>query len=1054
MNVKFGQGFIKVLEIMAFVMMLHIISLWTYQLKVVQEMYPAESFTCRLLGFYKFFSLEEKMEFNKKLDLDLLLQPMVLIVSYLTLSNLSRMFLKLEKTDLERDTQYRPWMVAFTHAIKAFIYRQDYIVAVFSMMIWSIYYHSWFGFVYLVAANIMFIMRNQRTKMLRLSPAIVAYACALIIINYIYGLDLTFDELPDSVERVNLKQIGIERYSSFVGIHIIFKSLLTVPFWIIMRQSYDSSAATFMIGEQYHGQKFGSYLLEALNKLITLSLMWIIIILVLVQALYQEKITTMFKIVNVLFFLAFNLAFQVSFGFWKKTMYLFWILLIVYIQGVLIMTYLFQFDGFLELPYYTAIGLRKYETTDLLLKLFSLTMITILTGIQINFYHKQFMKFLLPPIYLTPVEPKEATFMTKVWSILEKILIFVELHFVKAFYFVLFWMCITHVQLVNVLITALLTVGVLLHHEKAKLMILKLISFMSMLIIVLFMLYKLFEKFYTQFTTNDTCDLADIEKRFGLRNPALWFDFNEKQTVYEMGHSYIAIIISLTAFCGFKLLQEHYRIKTRNSKKVPENIFDIEGPVDASYFFKFFVSYGLQAFDVELVLLAMFTLIFQRLDLISIIYVPVIIIMIFMINSRNCVEKFWITASTIVSLLILAQCFILGFLVVFNSCSEIAHGRTFQIGFFSIQKLRKEPFILINDFFLLLVLSCQLKAKTDPLPDLFELKGSNAFNGIKLGMKKFLMNIFIWFSLSVAFIVGTTEFEFFSLGYVLAAFIFCWLGTDFYLKPLKSINRWWNVFIAYNVFIILLRYSVKLFGCLFEDKFRVEYCWILPFFDVPCPNSLFPELFCQGLLNKSEYKWDIFIFFLSIIQKRIFNSKHFNDVIYETFITSLLSARGAQIMEEIRIHEITAAIAEEKRVFSLIKKKMEKITHLATIKNIKDGNVKSHDIAIRNGDYYMFHDDFFEEMEIDEDIQSETPVSTEQRFSERGSHAYTMISRGTEENVEVTKSIRDEIMDFLTELAYKVHRISMKHTLVVKALEEERKVLKEKLSMNASRDAM
>jgi hypothetical protein len=73
---------------------------------------------------------------------------------------------------------------------------------------WSITYHSWLTFVLLLWASILWILPNQRRSMMRCSPFLVVYAIFLLLAQYIYGMDLTDNELPDQVKGVNLRQIG------------------------------------------------------------------------------------------------------------------------------------------------------------------------------------------------------------------------------------------------------------------------------------------------------------------------------------------------------------------------------------------------------------------------------------------------------------------------------------------------------------------------------------------------------------------------------------------------------------------------------------------------------------------------------------------------------------------------------------------------------------------------------------------------------------------------------------------------------------------------------
>lgn len=81
----------------------------------------------------------------------------------------------------------------------------------FIMQAWSITYHSWLTFVLLLWASILWIFPNQRHSMMRCSPFLVVYAIFLLLAQYVYGMDLTNDELPDKVKGVNLRQIGFTR---------------------------------------------------------------------------------------------------------------------------------------------------------------------------------------------------------------------------------------------------------------------------------------------------------------------------------------------------------------------------------------------------------------------------------------------------------------------------------------------------------------------------------------------------------------------------------------------------------------------------------------------------------------------------------------------------------------------------------------------------------------------------------------------------------------------------------------------------------------------------
>jgi len=57
-------------------------------------------------------------------------------------------------------------------------------------------------------------MPQKQTRCLRFSPIVVIYAECLLILQYIYGFDLTNDELPDKLpgSGYHLDEIGIVKY--------------------------------------------------------------------------------------------------------------------------------------------------------------------------------------------------------------------------------------------------------------------------------------------------------------------------------------------------------------------------------------------------------------------------------------------------------------------------------------------------------------------------------------------------------------------------------------------------------------------------------------------------------------------------------------------------------------------------------------------------------------------------------------------------------------------------------------------------------------------------
>lgn len=111
--------------------------------------------------------------------------------------------------------------------------------------------------------------------------------------------------------------------------------------------------------------------------------------------------------------------------------------------------------------------------------------------------------------------------------------------------------------------------------------------------------------------------------------------------------------------------------------------------------------------------------------------------------------------------------------------------------------------------------------------------------------KRGSMMSLMWITLSIMFLAGTKRTNLFSLGYLLGAFVFLWQGSDFYLRPMKTILKWWNLLIGYNVTVIFLKALLQGVGCvlikdvsLFSKIFSsiaIEYRYY--YFDVSCTDT-------------------------------------------------------------------------------------------------------------------------------------------------------------------------------------------------------------------------
>lgn len=101
-------------------------------------------------------------------------------------------------------------------------------------------------------------------------------------------------------------------------------------------------------------------------------------------------------------------------------------------------------------------------------------------------------------------------------------------------------------------------------------------------------------------------------------------------------------------------------------------------------------------------------------------------------------------------------------------------------------------------------------------------------------MKIVVFLAFFWSALAIVFLTGTMRVNLFSIGYLVGAFTFLWQGSDFYLRQIDVILKWWIRLIGYNVFVITLKTILQIPGCLFFDDLKENSCWLIQLLSIVC----------------------------------------------------------------------------------------------------------------------------------------------------------------------------------------------------------------------------
>lgn len=166
----------------------------------------------------------------------------------------------------------------------------------------------------------------------------------------------------------------------------------------------------------------------------------------------------------------------------------------------------------------------------------------------------------------------------------------------------------------------------------------------------------------------------------------------------------------------------------------------------------------------------------------------------------------------------------------------------------------------------------------------------------------------------------------------------------------------------------------------------------------------------------------------------------------------MLASRGAKLIEELRIQEMNRSIEEERTNLDNLRAKMENIKKISNLINQeKRKRIRSHDLAIRTGDIYMFADDF-----EDDDYGDIPPVVIMKRSSVRMSgesvsaENFEIESQATVSSVDMilehSKRLKKFCATFLQKWFLKIHEQSKQHTYIIKLLSQEKKYLREAMA--------
>uniref|UniRef100_A0A671L7B0 Piezo-type mechanosensitive ion channel component 2-like n=1 Tax=Sinocyclocheilus anshuiensis TaxID=1608454 RepID=A0A671L7B0_9TELE len=277
----------------------------------------------------------------------------------------------------------------------------------------------------------------------------------------------------------------------------------------------------------------------------------------------------------------------------------------------------------------------------------------------------------------------------------------------------------------------------------------------------------------------------------------------------------------------------------------------------------------------------------------------------------------------------------------------------------------------------------------NPVPDFIHCRSY-------LDMLKVIMFSYLfWFVLTIIFITGTTRISVFCMGYLVACFYFLLFGGDLLLKPIKKILRYWDVLIAYNVFVITMKNVFAILACGYIKHLVKNSCWLVQLLSLACTIKEYKALEenCEVPKDEAGIIWDSICFTFLLLQRRVFMSYYFLHVVADIRAGQILASRGAELFQASIVKAVRARLEEEKRSMEQLKRQMDHIkTRQQKFKRGKekmlsmaqesgdeqkliqpDDNDDGDDDVVRSGDYYLFETDSEEEEEEEEKKDEEPP---------------------------------------------------------------------------------
>nr|XP_026690889.1 piezo-type mechanosensitive ion channel component 1-like isoform X4 [Ciona intestinalis] len=290
-----------------------------------------------------------------------------------------------------------------------------YVVALIIMMVWSVTYHSWLTFVLLIWSCGLWMTKERSWYTLCCSPVFTIYGIAILLIQFIYSLDLNESELPTTINQTDgnilyLSAFGMRRYA-YPCLPLGAQVFYLCGFWLVLHQfnyirrhrsSPDNESTT-----STWAHKFADFCKEMLSRY------WIFLVIGFHIAIATEGYPTGIKFIYFFLFVLNITAFIVSWPLYRKTLTFYWFVLLSYTMVVLVVIYTYQFQSF---PNYwkqltnfddkqlADLGLIQYTNEgQLLLSVMLPALFLLVVILQLHYFNERFLEVTGPSNQITSI---------------------------------------------------------------------------------------------------------------------------------------------------------------------------------------------------------------------------------------------------------------------------------------------------------------------------------------------------------------------------------------------------------------------------------------------------------------------------------------------------------------------------------------------------------------------------------------------------------------------------------------------------------------------------